>query len=146
MVDTRSPEQRRRIMQSIRSKNTGPEQVVRSVLHGLGLRFRLHRKDLPGTPDIVLPGRGAVVFVHGCYWHGHGCSKGQPPKSRTEFWLPKLKRNKERDAEKERALSKLGWKVITIWQCETSDTSALRRKLRKFFGRTKKRSTTPKRI
>jgi len=118
MADTRSPDQRRRIMQSVGTKNTGPELKVRRALHALGFRFRLHRKDLPGSPDIVLPKWRTAIFVHGCFWHGHGCSKGRAPKSRLDYWLPKIEANRERDVTNENRLREQGWQVLTIWQCE----------------------------
>lgn len=133
MVDTRSREQRRRIMQSVRTKDTGPELTVRRALFAAGYRFRLHRKDLPGSPDIVLPGRKKAIFVHGCFWHGHGCTKGRGPKSHIEYWGPKLEANKERDWRNRSALIKLGWHVLTIWQCELSDTELLTQQLRTFL-------------
>jgi DNA mismatch endonuclease, patch repair protein len=138
-MDTRTPEQRSQIMRSVRSRDTGPELVVRRMLHGLGLRFRLHRKDLAGRPDIVLPGRKAVVFVHGCFWHGHGCSKGQLPKSSIRFWTDKISRNRERDSESVKALRAGGWRVLTVWQCETKHSARLCSKLARFF-RPKSRS------
>lgn len=121
MADTRSKEQRRRIMQSVGTRNTGPEVLVRRVLHRLGFRFRLHRKDLPGSPDIVLPKWRTVLFVHGCFWHGHGCSKGRLPKSRLDYWEPKIDANRRRDAEAAEKLRAAGWRVLTIWQCECKD-------------------------
>ncbi|MEM7678874.1 MAG: very short patch repair endonuclease [Myxococcota bacterium] len=138
MADTRSPEQRRRIMQAVKTKNTGPEVTVRRILHRLGYRFRLHRKDLPGRPDIVLPKYRTAIFVHGCFWHAHGCPKGQPPKSRPEYWLPKLGANVKRDAEKAQALRELGWRVETVWQCETRDPDALEARLRQLVDESKK--------
>jgi DNA mismatch endonuclease (patch repair protein) len=134
-MDTRSPEQRSRIMRSVRSRNTGPELIVRRMLHSLGLRFRLHRRDLAGRPDIVLPGRNAVVFVHGCFWHGHECSKGKLPKSRIGFWTDKIERNRKRDAESVRSLRSDGWRVLTVWQCEIKDASKLRARLGRFFAK-----------
>lgn len=134
MVDTRTPEQRRRIMQAVGSKNTGPELVVRRLLHSLGYRYRLHPPDLPGKPDIALPGRRKVVMVHGCYWHGHDCKKGRLSKSRLDFWGPKIEANRRRDAEKEQALGRLGWSVATIWQCQTADTDGLTQRLVAFLG------------
>lgn len=133
-MDTRSPEQRRRIMQSVKSKDTGPEMRVRRLLHAMGYRFRLHRKDLPGKPDIVLPRYRTAIFVHGCFWHAHGCPKGRPPKSRLEYWLPKLERNVERDRTKIEQLESLGWRVLVVWQCETKDADALAERLRAFAG------------
>ena len=133
MVDTRTEEQRRHIMQAVRGKDTGPEWTVRRVLHGLGYRYRLHRKDLPGKPDIVFPGRKKSIFVHGCFWHAHGCRYGRPPKSRLDYWLPKLERNKERDAQRIVELKVLGWSVLTVWQCETKDMDALTARLTGFL-------------
>lgn len=131
-MDTRSTEQRRRIMQAVKSKNTGPEMKVRRLLHAMGYRFRLHRKDLPGKPDIVLPKHRKAIFVHGCFWHSHGCPKGQPPKSRFDYWLPKLERNAMRDREKIEQLEKLGWRVLVVWQCEIKDTDVLAKRLSTF--------------
>lgn len=134
MTDTRSREQRRRIMQAVGYKDTGPEMTVRKILHRLGYRYRLHRKDLPGKPDIVFPSRKKAIFVHGCFWHAHGCRYGKPPKSRPEYWLPKLERNKERDAENVRALDALGWQTLTVWQCEVkTDLDAIATKLIDFI-------------
>ena len=121
-------------MARIGSKNTAPELVVRRLLHAKGYRFRLHRKDLPGTPDIVLPARKKAIFVHGCFWHAHGCRIGLPPKSRPEFWKPKLAKNRLRDEEKRQSLLKQGWSVLTLWQCEIKDGTALEEKLRDFLG------------
>lgn len=135
MADTRTPEQRRRIMQAVGTKDTSPEWAVRRILHRLGFRYRLHRKELPGTPDIVFPGLRKAINVHGCYWHGHNCSKGRLPKSRLSYWEPKIERNRQRDAEKESALKDLGWEVLTIWQCETKPPEALEERLLRFLGR-----------
>jgi DNA mismatch endonuclease, patch repair protein len=132
-MDTRSPEQRSYIMRSVRSRDTGPELIVRSLLHRLGFRFSLHRKNLPGRPDIVLPKHRTVVFVHGCFWHGHGCEKGRLPKSKLDFWRPKIRKNRIRDAEAVRTLKSAGWRVLTIWQCEIKDVGLLSEKLAKFF-------------
>ena len=134
MADTRTPEQRRRIMQSVRTQDTGPELTVRRILFRLGYRYRLNAKQLPGRPDIVFPGRKLAIFVHGCFWHGHGCAKGQAPKSRLEYWGPKLRTNRERDAEQLLALENMGWSVLTIWQCEIYDEMALEVNLKHFLG------------
>ncbi|WP_201864464.1 very short patch repair endonuclease [Microvirga soli] len=134
MVDTRTPEQRRYIMQSVRSKNTGPEMIVRRIAHALGYRFRVHRRDLPGTPDLVFPSRRKAIYVHGCFWHGHGCPKGKLPKSRPEFWIPKIARNKERDADTVAAMEAMGWETLTLWQCETKDRDAVVKALVDFLG------------
>lgn len=135
MVDNRTEASRSALMGRIGSKNTAPELIVRRLLHNLGYRFRLHRKDLPGTPDIVLPARKKAIFVHGCFWHAHGCRIGRPPKSRPEFWEPKLARNRTRDEENSRDLERAGWEVLTVWQCETRDKAALAELLEKFLGR-----------
>ena len=121
-------------MARIGSKNTAPELVVRRLLHAMGYRFRLHRKDLPGTPDIVLPRFRKVILVHGCFWHAHGCKIGQPPKSRPEFWEPKLARNRARDEEKCAELHEAGWDVLTLWQCEIKDRTALAERLAAFLA------------
>lgn len=117
-------------MSRIRGKDTRPEIAVRSLLHRMGLRFRLHRRDLPGSPDIVLPGRGPVVFVHGCFWHRHrGCKGTTVPKTRVEFWEAKFARNVERDARNRRDLRRLGWRSLVVWECELKDMAKLERRL-----------------
>lgn len=108
-------------MQAIRSGDTKPEIAVRKLLHRLGYRFRLRRPDLPGKPDIVLPGHRLAVFVHGCFWHRHDCKQATMPKTRTEFWEAKLSANAARDARVMKALHELGWRTVVIWECETSD-------------------------
>jgi len=133
MSDTRTPEQRRRIMQSVKTRDTGPELMVRRILFALGYRYRLNAENLPGRPDIVFRSRMKAIFVHGCFWHAHGCRKGRAPKSRLDYWKPKLKANKARDAAQVRTLKKLGWSVLTIWQCETSDADVLTARLVDFL-------------
>lgn len=118
IVDTQT---RSRMMAGIRSKNTRPEMTVRQFLHGQGFRYRLHRRDLPGTPDLVLPKWHAVIFVHGCFWHGHDCRYFRLPKTRTEFWAEKISGNKLRDAKNLEALRTAGWNVIVIHECEIRD-------------------------
>jgi len=114
-------------MAAIKGKNTRPELRVRSLLHSLGYRFRLHRKDLPGKPDIVLPKHHLAIFVHGCFWHCHDCRYGRViPATRPEFWATKRGGNVERDKRKQDALEAAGWKVITIWECQTRDDETLR--------------------
>jgi len=109
-------------MRRVRAKNTQPELRVRRLLHGLGYRYRLHRRDLPGTPDIVFPGRRKVIFVHGCFWHGHSCPNGErTPRSNQRYWDPKLARNRTRDAEAQCDLQRLGWSVLIVWECEIPD-------------------------
>lgn len=123
MPDIMTPQQRHDCMSHIRSKDTKPEQLVRQALWHKGFRYRLHVKDLPGKPDIVLPKYKTVIFVNGCFWHGHkGCKDFVIPKSNTAFWLEKIGKNKERDAKDETALKSAGWKVITIWECELKKT------------------------
>ena len=112
-------------MRRVRSADTGPERLLRSRLHRLGFRFRVNRRDLPGTPDIVFPSRRKVVFVHGCFWHGHGCKRGdRTPKSNTEYWRRKIARNAERDGENARALAERGWRSFTVWECDLKDAAA----------------------
>ena len=118
-------------MSRIRSRDTKPEMVVRRLLHSLGHRYRLHRKGLPGKPDIVLPKYRTVIFVHGCFWHRHpGCKYAYTPKSRLEFWNKKFDENVRRDRENKKALRKLGWKVIVVWECEIN-TVNLQKKINK---------------
>lgn len=138
MVDLRSVEQRRKIMQSVGTAHTRPEMIVRKTLHALGYRYRLHRKDLPGKPDIVFSKKSKIIFVHGCFWHGHGCPKGRLPKSRLDYWGPKIERNRQRDGEIESALRMKGWDVLNVWQCELKDLHLLRCRLSAFLGPSKK--------
>ncbi len=138
MVDTRTKEQRRRIMQAVKQKDTTPEWSVRRLLHGSGYRYRLHVRSLPGTPDIVFASRRKIIFVHGCFWHGHGCRIGQLPKSKTEYWGPKIAKTRTRDAMKQTALEEMGWNVLTIWQCDTKDLVTLQTRLWSFLGAPKK--------
>jgi DNA mismatch endonuclease (patch repair protein) len=119
MADSLTPEQRHRSMAAIKSKNTTPERMVRSAMHARGYRFRLHRRDLPGKPDIVLPKHKSVIFVNGCFWHQHpGCKEGRVPTVNVDYWRPKLIRNRERDVISHAALLALGWRVIVIWDCQ----------------------------
>lgn len=122
-------------MKSVGTKNTGPELIVRQALTKLGYRYRLHRKDLPGSPDIAFIGRRKAIFVHGCFWHGHECQKGKAPRSRLEYWGPKLEKNKQRDERKAQELRELGWSVATIWQCELGDGTRLEERLVNFLGK-----------
>ncbi|WP_123595582.1 very short patch repair endonuclease [Pseudomonas sp. AF76] len=126
MTDVVDALARSRMMSGIRGKNTKPEILVRRVLFKAGFRFRLHRKDLPGVPDVVLPKWRVALFVHGCFWHMHqGCSNAKLPSTRTEFWQQKLEANVERDRKTQIALTKAGWRVVIIWECLTRDTQAL---------------------
>ena len=129
-MDKLTPEERSRNMSRIRSKDTRPERIVRSLLHRLGFRFRLHRGDLPGTPDIVLPRLKTVVFVQGCFWHRHeGCKESTIPKTNTAFWRKKFKINVERDRRAQAALEEAGWRVLVVWGCETKDLNKLAARL-----------------
>lgn len=135
MADVLTPEQRSRCMAAIRGRDTKPEMIVRSLVHRMGYRFRLHRKDLPGKPDLVLPGRRKVVFVHGCFWHQHPrCRYATRPATRPEFWADKLDGNRDRDKRVQRELRKLGWEVMVVWECQTKDPEKLEGRLRSFLG------------
>lgn len=126
--------QARRRMTSVKREHTSPEIAVRRLLHAMGLRFRLHQRSLPGSPDVVLPKRKTAVFVHGCFWHRHaGCRYASSPKTRQEYWIPKFAANVERDARKAAELETLGWRVLVIWECETRNLAALEERLRKDF-------------
>jgi len=116
-------------MSRIHSKNTKPEKIVRSMLFSMGFRFRINRKDLPGKPDVVLPKYKTVIFVHGCFWHRHNCKDTTMPKSNTDFWEKKFSANVERDQRVKSELAALGWKVITVWECELKDLEILKLKL-----------------
>src|SRR5438445_5840350 len=133
--DGLSKERRSWNMSRIRGKDTAPEKVVRSVLHRMGFRFRLHSRRLPGRPDIVLPKHGTVVFVHGCFWHRHkGCKNCTTPTNRREFWVEKLEGNAARDKRNRLALRKLGWKTFVIWECEIEDRKRLENTLTQFVA------------
>lgn len=121
-------------MSRVKGRDTTPERIVRSMIHRLGYRFRLHRKDLPGKPDIVLGPRKKIVFVHGCFWHGHGCKKGRLPKSNEAFWRPKIVLNKKRDARHTKNLKALGWKVLVIWQCQLKNPLAVEKRIADFLA------------
>jgi DNA mismatch endonuclease (patch repair protein) len=135
VTDKITPEHRSKIMSHIRSKNTAPEMIVRRVVHGMGYRYRLHRKDLPGKPDLVFPGRHKIIFVHGCVWHQHiGCKDGHLPKSNHKYWIPKLDRNTKRDKKAMEALAEMGWEVLVIWECEITNRDRLSIKLNLFLS------------
>jgi DNA mismatch endonuclease (patch repair protein) len=127
-------ESRRRIMRAIKSRDTAPELFVRRLAHRMGYRFRLHRKDLPGTPDLVFPGMRKAIFVHGCFWHSHDCGEGaRVPKQNRSYWKKKLARNTERDEAAHEALTALGWKVTVFWECELRNRERIERQLRNFL-------------
>lgn len=130
MTDIVDKQRRSEIMAGIRGRDTAPEMAVRRIAHRMGLRFRLHRKHLPGRPDLVFPKHRLVVFVHGCFWHQHeGCRQATIPKSRVVFWTEKFAMNVARDARQESALKELGWRVLVIWECETKNEAAVERRL-----------------
>lgn len=132
-MDSLTPEQRSERMGRIKGRDTGPEMVVRRLLHRQGYRYRLHARDLPGRPDIVFPKRKLAIFVHGCFWHRHPdpkCKLARLPKSRLDFWLPKLEGNRTRDIENQRRLVAMGWKVLVIWECQTGRMDELESVLR----------------
>ena len=128
-MDTLSKEKRSWVMSRVTGKNTTPELAVRRFLHARGFRFRLHRKDLPGCPDIVLPKHNTAILVHGCFWHGHSCRRGRRPRSNQDYWNAKLQRNAKRDAQNARRLRALGWKLIVVWECQVADERLLDRRL-----------------
>jgi len=133
-MDNISASRRSENMRRIRSRDTQPEIRIRSLLHRKGYRFRLHRTDLPGCPDLVFPSRKKVIFIHGCFWHQHTCVDGRLPKSRLEYWKPKLERNKARDVEHRRKLRKLGWGSLIVWECQTVDTARVLDRVSHFLG------------
>ena len=137
MVDKLTPEERSKNMGKIRSKDTSPEMIVRRLAHRLGYRFRLHRKDLPGKPDLIFPSRKKIIFVHGCFWHQHNarkCKIVRTPKSKKDYWIPKLQRNVERDIQHKNNLKNMGWTTLVIWECETKNPEKLAAKIIKYLS------------
>lgn len=134
-ADRLTPRQRSENMRAVRGKDTVPELVVRRLMHRLGYRFRLHSAKLPGKPDLTLPKHKTVIFVHGCFWHGHqGCARSIPPKSNAAFWEAKLARNRERDADQVAALGETGWRVLIVWECETKNLQLLATRISDFLA------------
>ncbi len=130
MTDVFSPEKRSSVMRQVKGQGTSPELKVRRILTGMGLRYRLHRKDLPGAPDIVLPGRKLAVFVHGCFWHGHDCARGaRVPKQNRPYWTDKIGRNRARDERVCAELEGMGWTPVVVWECELKDAAVLTARL-----------------
>jgi len=139
LVDTLTPEERSAHMRKIRGKDTKPEMVVRRMVHGLGYRYRLHKKGLPGSPDLAFSSRRKAIFVHGCFWHAHpdpGCPIAKTPKSRVDFWEAKFARNRERDQRKKAELEELGYDVLVVWECELrrNPPEAIKERLDGFLG------------
>lgn len=135
MTDVFDPAKRSAVMRRVKGRDTSPELVVRRALTRLGARYRLHRKDLPGAPDIVMPGRRLAIFVHGCFWHGHDCPRGaRVPKQNRDYWVAKVGRNAARDARSAEALAASGWRVEVIWECELRDLAALDERLSRLLA------------
>jgi len=133
-MDVFSRDKRSQIMSRVSGKNTKPELIVRSMLHSMGYRFRLHRNDLPGKPDITLPKHKKIIFVHGCFWHGHkDCKRAKQPATNKNFWHEKLAKNVERDLLNMKYIIALGWDILVIWTCEVKDMNQLKNKLRTFL-------------
>jgi DNA mismatch endonuclease, patch repair protein len=130
-----TPELRSRIMRAVKSTDTMPEILVRRLAHSMGYRFRLHRKDLPGKPDLVFPGLHKVIFVHGCFWHGHDCARGaRVPKTNRDYWTKKIERNRRRDRKARSALMRSGWSVAVFWECELANVSTTNTRIRRFLA------------
>lgn len=132
-MDRLTPDQRSAVMRRVRRADTAPEMTVRRLIFRMGFRYRLHVKTLPGCPDLVFPARHAVVFVHGCFWHGHNCRRGKAPSSNTEYWNAKRAKNIERDNRVVRELEEAGWSVLTIWECEIKDSTRLQERIFSFL-------------
>ena len=125
-TDVFSPEKRSAVMRRVKGRDTGPELKLRKLLTRMGLRYRLHRKDLPGSPDVAFMGRKVAVFMHGCFWHGHDCKRGaRQPKANADYWIDKIGRNRARDAASVAALEAMGWRAVTVWECELKDEAGL---------------------
>jgi DNA mismatch endonuclease (patch repair protein) len=131
--DPLSPAERTERMRRVRGADTSTELAVRRLIFSMGYRYRLHRRDLPGAPDLVFAGTRKVIFVHGCFWHLHDCGNFRLPKSRPEYWLPKLQRNAERDRSNENSLKGLGWEVLTVWECQLRDPASVSARIATFL-------------
>jgi DNA mismatch endonuclease (patch repair protein) len=132
-------------MSAIRSKDTTPEIAVRRLVHSLGFRYRLHVRDLPGTPDLVFARHRKIIDVSGCFWHSHHCARSHIPHSRLEYWEPKLQRNKQRDRRNRQALRRRGWQILIVWECEVKDLRALTKRIRRFLGNRRNETTVARR-
>ena len=132
-MDILTRKQRSEVMRCIRNKDTKPEILLRSALHRSGFRFRLHRRSLPGSPDIVFPGQRKVIFVHGCFWHSHRCKFGRKPASNRAYWIPKLAENKKRDVRNRRRLTALGWHTMVVWECQLQSMGRVMERVKKFL-------------
>lgn len=137
MPDVYDKTVRSAVMRAVKSQDTSPEMIVRRMLHKAGFRYRLHRKDLPGKPDLVFPGRRKIIFIHGCFWHQHpGCSHADRPSSNTDYWQKKLDRNIVRDSANLNALRYIGWDVLIVWECQLRDRETLLQTLTDFLNQT----------
>ena len=126
---------RRRTMQAVKSRDTGPEMLVRRFVHSLGYRYRLHRADLPGKPDLTFPRLRKIIFVHGCFWHGHDCARGaRAPKENAEYWRQKIERNRERDKQHIAALQIMGWTILVVWECQLKDRAMIDDRIIRFLS------------
>ena len=134
-TDVFTPAERSAVMRRVRARDTTPELAVRKLLTRMGLRYRLHRKDLPGSPDVAMIGRKTAIFVHGCFWHGHDCRRGaRQPKANADYWIAKIARNRARDAASIVALEAMGWRAVVVWECELKDEPSLEARLRELFA------------
>jgi DNA mismatch endonuclease, patch repair protein len=136
-MDTLDPKHRSERMSRIRGRDTGPEMTVRRLVHGMGYRYRLHRRDLPGCPDLVFATRRKAIFVHGCFWHRHAdsaCKLARLPKSRLDFWVPKLESNRRRDSLKQQQLLAMGWNFIVVWECQINNKASVAAEIKAFLG------------
>lgn len=132
--DVYDQQTRSRVMRAVKSRDTAPERIVRKAVWAIGGRYRLHRRDLPGAPDLAFPGRRKAIFVHGCFWHGHDCARGaRVPKTNREYWTAKIARNRARDERNRRAFAEMGWEVLSVWECETR-APGLKARLAAFLG------------
>jgi DNA mismatch endonuclease (patch repair protein) len=135
-TDVFTPAERSAVMRRVKGRDTAPELKLRKLLTRMGLRYRLHRKDLPGRPDVAMIGRRTAIFMHGCFWHGHDCRRGaRQPKANADYWIAKIARNRARDASSRAALEAMGWRVVTVWECELKDEAALKDRLRMLLPR-----------
>lgn len=122
-------------MRAVKSRDTKPEMIVRRIVHAMGKRYRLHRDDLPGKPDLTFPRLRKIIFVHGCFWHGHNCKRGaRQPKTNVDYWHQKISRNRKRDVDHQKKLYEMGWNVLVIWECELKDTQRLAEIIKSFLG------------
>lgn len=135
MTDTLTQAERSAQMSRIRSKNTGPEMLVRRLVYSLGYRYRLHKSDLPGKPDLAFSSRKKVIFVNGCFWHGHKCPLGRTPKSHVEFWITKIEKTKGRDDKNIQSLREIGWDSLVLWECQLKDIEPLKNRIAEFLDK-----------